>query len=54
MALALPSRSEATVKAVSWITPSLFGAGAAALLTKLISRTAVCPAVTVNDSLTVV
>ena len=53
MALELPSRSEATEKAASWITPSLATGGVAAVLTRLISRTAGMPAVTVKESLTV-
>ena len=54
MAFALPSRSESTVKAASWMTPSLRVTGAgAAVLRILISRTAGLPAVTVKESFTV-
>ena len=49
MALALPSRSELTVNAESRTTLSPATAG----LTRLISRTATCPAVIVKVSRTV-
>ena len=49
-ALALPSRSEETVKAWSCTRPSLTGGGPAAAGVRLISRTAVWPAATVNES----
>ena len=54
MALELPSRSVETVKAESWITSASFFGAAASELVRLISRTAVWPAVTANDSCTLV
>ena len=51
-ALALPSRSEETVKACNCTAPSFLVAAAAAALVRLISRAAIWPAVTVKDSFT--
>ena len=53
MALALPSRSEDTVKACNCTVPPAAVPGVAAVLVRLISRTAVCPAEMVNASFTV-